>query len=167
MSFENSNIDCCQNVRIESKSVKAQSCDTKLSLKKKPTDSKMPTFSTKRDSRPNGMRDRAMQMVKHFGGECLSAKKLSIVKGAEAFKFKCTNGHVFYKFVDELQKMTPDLKRKLSKSTAGSDYSQGITSSDEEIFAKDSTQQPIAGCWCPKCENFFKTAQVLAKAGGF
>jgi len=64
--------------------------------------------------------------------------------------------------------MLPNLTRKLSKSTAGSDHSQGITSSDEEIFAKDSTQQqPTAGCWCPKCENFFKMAEVLAKAGGF
>ena len=62
-----------------------------------------PTFTTKRDSKPNGLRDKAMQLVARFGGEFLSEKRLSIVKGAEAFKFKCINGHVFYKFVTELQ----------------------------------------------------------------
>ena len=48
------------------------------------------------------MLGKATQLVNKFGGECLSTKKLSIVKGAEAVKFKCTNGHVFYKFVSEL-----------------------------------------------------------------
>ena len=52
--------------------------------------------------KPSGLRDRALQLVAIFGGECLSEKKLSIVKGAEAFKFKCSHGHVFYKFTTEL-----------------------------------------------------------------
>jgi len=61
-----------------------------------------PRFETLRPSEPQGMRDRANILVAHFGGEILSIKKLSIVKGAEAFKFKCINGHIFYKFVTEL-----------------------------------------------------------------
>ena len=61
-----------------------------------------PTFSADRDSKPSGLRDRAMQLVAFFGGECLSEKKLSIVKGAEAYKFKCSQGHVFYKFTTDL-----------------------------------------------------------------
>ena len=46
-----------------------------------------------------------MHLVKLFGGECLSDKKLSIIKGSEAFKYKCINGHVFYKFLAEIQSM--------------------------------------------------------------
>ena len=61
-----------------------------------------PVFTANRNEKPAGMRDRAMQLVSRFGGECLSTKKLSIVKGAEAYKFKCINGHIFYKFVTEL-----------------------------------------------------------------
>ena len=71
--------------------------------------------------KPDGLRDRASQLVAHFGGECLTDKKLSVVKGSEAFKFKCLQGHVFYKFVAELQEMKPKaLARRLSKSTAAS-----------------------------------------------
>ena len=63
---------------------------------------KNPTFAAQRDAKPSGMRDRVMNLVAFFGGECLSEKKLSIVKGSEAFKFKCSHGHVFYKFTTEL-----------------------------------------------------------------
>ena len=105
-----------------------------------------------------------MQLVQLFGGECLSDKKLSIVKGAEAFKFKCINGHVFYKFVTELQKMRPLQYRKLSKTTAASSSSSASISSDDDtpISMIDNS-----GCWCPKCESFFKSAETIAKNCGF
>ena len=51
--------------------------------------------------------------------------------------------------------------RKLSKSTAASSCSS------------DSTSQPsndvsnLEGLWCPKCENFYKNAQIIAKKCGF
>lgn len=63
--------------------------------------------STPKDvcSKPAGLRDRASQLARLFRGECLSEKKLSIVKGAEAFKFKCINGHIFYRFVTELEQL--------------------------------------------------------------
>ena len=94
---------------------------------------KCPTFATKRDSKPSGLRDRAMQLVQSFGGQCLSMNKLSIVKGADAFKFKCANGHIFYKFVTELQEMRPLTSRKLSKATVASSASSN-SSSDEEML---------------------------------
>ena len=99
------------------------------------------------------MRDRADLLVAHFGGENLSQKKLSIVKGAEAFKFKCINGHIFYKFVSELRDLEPLFIRKLSKSTAASS-SDSISSEDD---LKNSAEFSwLEGCWCNKCENFYK-----------
>ena len=123
------------------------------------------TFAANVVSKPSGMRDRAMQLVELFGGECLSDKKLSIVKGAEAFKFKCTNGHIFYKFVAELQKMRPLQCRKMSKTTAASSSSSASISSDDDTpITTDPTSD---GCWCPKCESFYKGAQIIAKSCGF
>jgi hypothetical protein len=66
----------CEGERILGKSAKS-------------SNAKNPTFSAKRDLKPSGLRDRANQLVAHFGGECLTDKKLSVVKGVEAFKFKC------------------------------------------------------------------------------
>lgn len=59
--------------------------------------------SKKRDLKPNGLRDRANQLIAHFGGECLTTKRVSVVKGLEAYKFKCSQGHVFYKNVVDMQ----------------------------------------------------------------
>ncbi len=78
-------------------------------VKEKNNDRKKIFKSTTNSKTNNGssfsMRDKAMNLVKLFNGEFLSEKKLSIVKGAEAFKFKCINGHVFYKFLTELKSM--------------------------------------------------------------
>ena len=106
-----------------------------------------------------------MQLVSHFGGECLSDKKLSIVKGAEAYKFKCTNGHIFYKFVTELQSMSKlqPIDRRLSKVTKASTSSCSV-SSDEDTFDPSKSQDNI---WCPKCESFYKGAEIIAKKNGF
>ena len=61
-----------------------------------------PSFPKQVESQPAGLRDRVFQMAQLFGGECLSDQRLSICKGAEAYKFKCINGHIFYRFVKEL-----------------------------------------------------------------
>lgn len=126
---------------------------------------KIPHFNTLRPSEPQGMRDRANILVAHFGGEIISDKQLSIVKGAEAFKFKCINGHIFYKFVTELQQIKPMLIRKLSKKTAASS-SSSFSSSDDETKSSLQAWQ-TEGCWCTKCESFFKSAQIVAKNNEF
>ena len=64
--------------------------------------------------------------------------------------------------------------RKLSKSTAASKstYSSG-SSCDEDIpmmsmSSSDlSSPKSLYGCWCPKCESFFKQAESLATKNGF
>ena len=124
-----------------------------------------PRFRTSKDSKPTGLRDKATGLVSFFGGECLSLSKLSIVKGAEAFKFKCNNGHIFYKFATELQQLRLPFNRRHSKTTASSVSS---VSSDEEMMLgtwRDSN--PLSGVWCPKCESFFKSAELIAKNCGF
>ena len=90
-------------------------------------------FVSKHGQKPDGLRDKALQLIAHFGGEFLSEKRLSIVKGAEAYKFKCINGHIFYKYLTDLQKMRPIGKgRKLSKATAVSSSSASSRSSFDE-----------------------------------
>ena len=131
----------------------------------KPESHRNPQFTTKRDSKPDGLRDKAMKLVAYFGGECLSGKKLSIVKGLEAFKFKCINGHVFYKFVTEIAKLPPLSNRKLSKTTAASSSSSQF--SDEDMLGDSWQGKSLDGIWCPKCQAFFKGAEVLAKNCGF
>ena len=123
------------------------------------------SFAENVTSKPSGMRDRALQLVQLFGGECLSEKKLSIVKGDEAFKFKCFNGHIFYKFVAELQKMRPLKSRTMSKTTTASSNSSASISSDDE--SPITTSSSMNGCWCPKCESFYKGAEIIAKSCGF
>ncbi len=116
------------------------------------------------------MRDKAMNLVKLFNGEFLSEKKLSIVKGAEAFKFKCVNGHVFYRFLTELKSMNLNFSRQQSKSTAECTSSQEMNSSDDDLLlaAEDlQRKHSVEGSWCPKCESFFKQAQNLARNCGF
>ena len=121
-----------------------------------------------------------MQLIACFGGECLSDKKLSIVKGAEAFKFKCANGHIFYKFVTELEQMIMPLltaNRKFSKSMAESSMSSSSNSSFSEedqhmTSEKQDTPAKAKSCttpsiWCHKCESYFKGAEVVAKTCGF
>ena len=100
-------------------------------------------------------------MVERFGGECLSTERLSIVKGQEAYKFKCAHGHIFYKFVTDLAKLKNLTNRKLSKSTAASISSN----SDEEMDCEE--KYSMAGVWCPKCESFYRSAEILAKNCGF
>lgn len=82
------------------------------------------------------------------------------MKGLDAFKFKCTNGHIFYKFVTQLQEMRPIRSRKFSKSTATS-------SSSSDSGDLQGSESSLLGIWCPKCESFFKSAAVLAKNCGF
>ena len=130
------------------------SIDSLSKLKSSPR--KSPDFEKMRSSDSEGLRDRANILVSFFGGENLSEKKLSIVKGAMAYKFKCINGHIFYKFASELQDMTPLLIRKLSKSTMASSSSDSISSDDEKKNCLDSWQ--LEGHWCTKCESFYKHA---------
>lgn len=104
-------------------------------------------------------------MAQFFGGECLSAKKLSIVKGAEAYKFKCINGHIFYRFVTELENNMRPLQqlRKLSKTTAASSSS----SHSDDDMSLSSQLLEANSCWCPKCESFYRGAATIAKNCGF
>jgi len=116
------------------------------------------------------MRDKAAKLAARFEGECLSDKKLSIVKGAEAFKFRCFNGHIFYKFVTELQKLKNFAARKMSKTTATSSSADSSSSSsfDEDMLASEgSLEHSLESIWCPKCEAFWKSAEILAKDCGF
>ena len=112
-------------------------------------------------SKMDGLRDKAMRLAALLGGECLSKEKLSIVKGQEAFKFRCLNGHIFYRFVSELESLAPRLTRRLSKTTAVSSSSSVGHSSDEEMpCASDKSNSSkhfgLEGCWCPRCENFYR-----------
>lgn len=85
---------------------------------------------------------------------------LSICKGQESVKFKCQNGHVFYKYVDQLKTLIKNASgRKFSASTAASNSG----SSDEESL--DAAHQ--FGCWCPKCEEFYSACRTMAKESGF
>ena len=92
---------------------------------------------------------RVNQFARNFEGECLSfsteldkVNHISVVKGQQALKFKCKQGHSFYKYVDELiynYKHHAHLfgaSRKSSISTLAS-------SSDEE--------EDMSRVWCPKC----------------
>lgn len=126
-----------------------------------PEDSSHTLTARPDSSQTSGLRDKASQLVERFGGECLSSSKLSIVKGLEAFKFKCTNGHIFYKFITQLKEMRPIRSRKFSKSTATSSSS----SSDGDMMQE--SESLLSGIWCPKCESFFKSAAILAKNCGF
>ena len=107
-------------------------------------------------------------MAQFFGGECLSDKRLSICKGAEAYKFKCINGHIFYRFVTELENNLKPLQqhRKLSKSTMASSSS----SASDDDTSLSSTRQLLLdanSCWCPKCDSFYRSAAIIAKNCGF
>jgi hypothetical protein len=94
-----------------------------------------------------------------FEGVVLTEKVMSICKAKEAIKFRCHNGHVFYKYVDSLKAQIKNaLGRKLSASTAASS-----TSSDEEV--QDAAH--LYGCWCPKCEEFFTACKKIARDAGF
>lgn len=73
--------------------------------------------------------DSANKLAFLFEGKVLTDKVLSICKAKEAVKFKCQNGHVFYKFVDSLKTAIKNATgRKFSASTAAS----SSTSSDED-----------------------------------
>ena len=124
-----------------------------------------PSFPSEVKSKPAGLRDRVLQLAQFFGGECLSDKKLSIVKGAEAYKFKCINGHIFYRFVTELQNNMRPLQqlRKLSKTTAASSSS----SNSDDDMSLSSQLLEANSCWCPKCESFYRGAATIAKNCGF
>jgi hypothetical protein len=68
---------------------------------------------------------KASQLATKFEGECLSVNcHISVVKGRQAIKFKCQQGHIFYKYTDELVDTSYGL-RKSSVVTMAS-------SSDEE-----------------------------------
>lgn len=105
--------------------------------------------------------------MQRFGGELLSTSKLSIVKGADAFKFKCVNGHIFYKFVSDILEMKPLTSRKLSKTTAASSASTNSSSDEDMLASWQQSSDPLPGCWCLKCENFYKSAEIAAKNCGF
>lgn len=96
---------------------------------------------------------RASQLSKKFQGDCLSqkAEHISVVKGQQSIKFKCEQGHVFYKPVDELSFEVPSRTRKFSLQTAAN--------SDDD---SDDSQQ-----WCPKCVAFYRNCQSTAQQYGF
>ena len=115
----------------------------------------LPAFTTLRGptKRPSCLspRDMAAQLVKLYGGQCLTQDKISIVKGAEAYKFKCANGHTFFKLISEL-------RESYSISSASSD--------DLDTMSATQSSQDTC-CWCLKCETIFKTSERLAKQSGF
>ena len=101
----------------------------------------------------------AKKLASLFEGVVLTEKVMSICKAKEAIKFRCHNGHVFYKYVDSLKAQIKNaLGRKLSASTAASS-----ASSDEEV--QDAAH--LYGCWCPKCEEFFTACKKIARDAGF
>lgn len=87
------------------------------------------------------------------------------MKGAEAYKFRCLNGHIFYKFLTELQSYSLRLNRKLSKTTASSGNSSDVESRVPSSAAKTGVN--VAGAWCPKCESFYRNCQEVAQQSGF
>jgi hypothetical protein len=96
---------------------------------------------------------KASQLASKYDGECLSLNShISVVKGCLSLKFKCQQGHVFYKFANELLDTSFGM-RKSSAATVAS-------SSDEE--ASPSREQ-----WCPKCESFYLNCQKTATKSGF
>jgi len=102
----------------------------------------------------------------YYKGECLSTEKLSIVKGEKAFKFRCQNGHTFYKFVSEMREMAIRMQRKCSISTAASQTP--AESSDEEMQPSSpkpkSTWQPSCiETWCTRCEELYTDFQGIAQ----
>jgi hypothetical protein len=88
--------------------------------------------------------------ARKFNGECLSqtddatTTHISMVKGQPSIKFKCHQGHVFYKATCEMDSTTK-LDRKFSMSTAAS----SSNNSDEDSDDSDKT-------WCPKCVAFYR-----------
>jgi hypothetical protein len=102
----------------------------------------------------------ANRLAALFEGSVLTDTVLSICKGQESVKFRCQNGHVFYRYVDKLRTcIKTATSRKLSASTAAS----MSASSDEE--ALDAAHQ--FGSWCPKCEEFYSAAKAFAKESGY
>jgi len=102
----------------------------------------------------------ANKLASIFEGSVLTDKVLSICKAQESVKFKCQNGHVFYKSVDSLKiHIKHATGRKHSASTAAS----ASLSSDDE--ASDAAH--LYGCWCPKCEEFYAACNTIAKQAGF
>ena len=83
-----------------------------------------------------------MELVTLFGGECLTDKRLSVVKGVEAYKFKCAQGHVFYMNITEMMKPMSPTTRKLSKST---NASSSCSSSDSFSPLPSSPDNLVGG----------------------
>lgn len=97
---------------------------------------------TKSTTDPSKVLQKAAQLASKYDGECLSLNtRLSIVKGSQALKFKCQQGHVFYRFVDEINSCSFGF-RKASAAT--------MASSDEE-------SSPLSEPWCHKCEAFYRS----------
>ena len=90
------------------------------------------------------LRAKALRLSALYQGQCLSTDQMSFSFGQQAMKFKCCNGHTFFKMVDELTEIS-DMTRKQSYSTAAS----SSNSEDEE------SEQKMYGSWCPKCESFY------------
>jgi len=119
---------------------------------RKPEDRPNPDFFTQTMALAN-------KLAALFEGDVLTDKVLSICKAQEAVKFRCQNGHVFYKYVDALKTNFKNATgRKISVSTAAS----SSTSSDEE--SQDAALH--YGCWCPKCEEFYSSCKTIAKNSG-
>ena len=90
------------------------------------------------------LKKRAIEIADLYQGECLSTEKLSIVKGQQAFKFKCQNGHIFYKFISEVSDMVLSMLKKTSISTATS--GSPSESSDEEMSHIENSNSCQPNC---------------------
>lgn len=106
----------------------------------------------------------ARRLAAIFEGVVLTEKAFSLCKLQEklqeSVKFRCQNGHTFYKQVESLKTSLRNASgRKLSASTAAS---MSVSSDDETI---DVAHQ--YGCWCPKCEEFYSACKQIAKSSGF
>ena len=90
------------------------------------------------------LKKRAIEIADLYFGKCLSTEKLSFVKGQQAFKFKCQNGHIFYKFISEVSDMVLSMLKKTSVSTATS--GSPSESSDEETPHRGNSNSCQPNC---------------------
>lgn len=97
------------------------------------------------------LRTKAIKLSALFQGECLSMDQMSFSFGQQAMKFRCCNGHTFFKVVDELLEI-PEVIRNQSFCTAASS-----ASSEDE-----NSQHGMNGSWCPKCESFYIVCKTIS-----
>jgi len=90
------------------------------------------------------------------------------VKGEKSFKFKCQNGHTFYKFMHEIRNTNLVMQRKFSLSTAAT--SSPVESCDEDMCSTEGPRSSNSTCrdsWCNRCVILYRDFQDVAERSGF